>query len=568
MRNDDDRGCLLSRSVDRNAGAVGRGLHGAVSHHRALRPPHPRRLGPDGVVDRRLDPHGGARVARLPPVLLARRASRRAGAARPALPVAAALRQPRVPLSLPPSRRRQADAAHRRPARRRLQPRQHLPERALGLALRALPRRLAPRPALCRRRRDLPRRLRHQPARRPGPAQPARPRRARLQDPARRPLPLRLRAQLLRRARRMVGLRPRRLVAGRARLRGLDRGQPGAARLGQPPVVPSHLRRLSDGTPSPRALPLLGGIIGRSMRRAAFVLAAFVLLAPGCKRTTTRPSTPAESPERSAMRATQKPGESTAPARPLKRCFDEDASGDPPRPLEALLDRAADRYDHGDFQTSLVCAEEAARVEPRSVEAHHDRAAALQEIGRLDEAESAFTRALALDPDDPETLAGAADLYINRLPPTNDHTETGLEFARRGSRRLKRLHPHGARPDRALVARLALLEGQALNDLGRSREALMRLDAALAAVPDDPHARYERAVALFDLCRFSEAKRAFTDVLAKNPHDAWAHHHLGLTLERLGDVAGADRELARARTEAPTEFPSPVEVSQAAFRSP
>ena len=196
-----------------------------------------------------------------------------------------------------------------------------------------------------------------------------------------------------------------------------------------------------------------------------------------------------------------------------------------------------------------TCAEEAARVEPRSVEAHHDRAAALQEIGRLDEAESAFTRALALDPDDPETLAGAADLYINRLPPTNDHTETGLEFARRGSRRLKRTRaPHGARPDRALVARLALLEGQALNDLGRSREALMRLDAALAAVPDDLHARYERAVALFDLCRFAEAKRAFNDVLVKNPHDAWAHHHLGLTLERLGDVASADRELARARS--------------------
>src|SRR4029079_3136165 len=123
----------------------------------------------------------------------------------------------------------------------------------------------------------------------------------------------------------------------------------------------------------------------------------------------------------------------------------------------------------GDFNTSLTCAEEAARVEPRSVEAHHDRAAALQELGRLDEAESAVTRALALDPDDPETLAGAADLYINRLPPTNDHTETGLEYARRGSRKVKRSH------ERGLVARLALLEGQALNDLGRSREALGRL---------------------------------------------------------------------------------------------
>src|SRR3954470_15329000 len=131
------------------------------------------------------------------------------------------------------------------------------------------------------------------------------------------------------------------------------------------------------------------------MRRAAFVFAAFCLVAPGCRRVT-RPAV--ESTERSAMRPTQQKSGDSSPTRPLKRCFEEDSSGDPARPLEALLDRAADRYDHGDFTTSLVCAEEAARVEPRSVEAHHDRAAALQEIGRLDEAESAFTRALALDP--------------------------------------------------------------------------------------------------------------------------------------------------------------------------
>ena len=302
------------------------------------------------------------------------------------------------------------------------------------------------------------------------------------------------------------------------------------------------------------------------MRRASLLFAAICLVGPGCKRVT-RPPAADPTPERAAMRPVQKPGDAVTPVRALQRCFDEDASGDPPRPLDALLDRAAERYDKGDFAGSLVCAEEAARVEPRSVEAHHDRAAALQELGRLDEAESAFTRALALDPDDPETLAGAADLYINRLAPTNDHTETGLEFARRGSRRLHRARsPHGARPDRALVARLALLEGQALNDLGRSREALMRLDAALAAEPDDVHARYERAVALFDLCRFAEAKRAFVGVIAKSPHDAWAHHHLGLTLERLGDVAGAERELARARVEAPDEFHAPVDVSATEFR--
>jgi tetratricopeptide (TPR) repeat protein len=301
-------------------------------------------------------------------------------------------------------------------------------------------------------------------------------------------------------------------------------------------------------------------------RLAAFglcLLAATAAAIVAFRHTGSRSPLPADDAQRSALRPTPPKSEPVQP-RPLTRCFPEDASGDPARPLDALLDRAADRYDHGDFTGSLACAEEAARVEPRSVEAHHDRAAALQELGRLEEAEAAFARALALDPDDPETLAGAADLYVNRLPPSNDHTETGLEYARRGSHRLKRTHLKG---DRALAARLALLEGQALNDLGRSREALGRLDAALAATPDDQHARYERAVALFDLCRFSEARRAFTDVLEKNPKDAWAHHHLGLVLERLSDPAGSARELMRAEELAPADFKPPIELAEGDFRT-
>jgi tetratricopeptide (TPR) repeat protein len=290
------------------------------------------------------------------------------------------------------------------------------------------------------------------------------------------------------------------------------------------------------------------------MRRSVLL---FFLLASSCKKHES------EEPQRSAMRVPVK--SDAVEARPLMRCFAEDASGDPQRPLDALLDRAADRYDHGDFTGSLACAEEAARVEPRSVEAHHDRAAALQELGKLDEAASAFTRALAIDPDDPETLAGAADLYINRLPASNDHTEIGLEYARRGSHRVKRNRLRPVAEAKALTARLSLLEGQALNDLGRSREALSRLDASLAAGPEDGHARYERAVALFDLCRFGDAKRAFEEVLEKNPHDAWAHHHLGLVLERMGDQAGAQRELNRARTEAPADFKPPIELDPAEF---
>src|SRR5262249_16043861 len=118
---------------------------------------------------------------------------------------------------------------------------------------------------------------------------------------------------------------------------------------------------------------------------------------------------------------------------------------------------------------------------------------------------------------------------------------------------------------RGLGARLALLEGQALNDLGRSREALGRLDAALAAQPDDLHARYERAVALFHLCPFADAKRGFQEVLEKNPKDAWAHRHLGLVLERMGDYDAAERELTAARHESPGDFKAPVELGPVEF---
>src|SRR5256885_1015770 len=81
-------------------------------------------------------------------------------------------------------------------------------------------------------------------------------------------------------------------------------------------------------------------------------------------------------------------------------------------------------------------------------------------------------------------------------PPAGAHTETAPGPARRGARRTKHSR------DRGLSVRIALLEGQALNDLGRPREAIGRLDAAVAASPEDLRVRYERGVTLFELCRF------------------------------------------------------------------
>lgn len=244
-------------------------------------------------------------------------------------------------------------------------------------------------------------------------------------------------------------------------------------------------------------------------------------------------------------------------ARPLQRCFaDQPAWLD--APVSDLLDHAAELFDEDDFTGALACAEEAARQAPRSVEAHHDRAAALVRLGRTDEARDALTLALALAPDDPETLEASADLFINQLPPSSDRASIGLEQARRGFRRI-------VGRDARRAARLALLEGQALIDLGRAEDALRRLDASLALNPRLTIAQYEKGVALFELCRFGEAKRWFEKVLNTAPDHVHALYHLGLIEERLGDPQQAEAWLAEASRRDPQAFPSAPDVSQNDF---
>src|SRR5262245_59004904 len=70
------------------------------------------------------------------------------------------------------------------------------------------------------------------------------------------------------------------------------------------------------------------------------------------------------------LSAVQREKSALAGIRPARRCFVQDSSASPERSLDELLDRAADRYDANDYEAALVCADEAARQAPRSVEAH------------------------------------------------------------------------------------------------------------------------------------------------------------------------------------------------------
>ena len=234
------------------------------------------------------------------------------------------------------------------------------------------------------------------------------------------------------------------------------------------------------------------------------------------------------------------------------------------RRLELLVDEAGKKLDTQGWADAFTCADMAADLAPRSIEAQHLRAASLAGAGHDQQASVAYGLALALDPDDPETLRAVADFYINvSRARSRDTTALGLELARRGfGRATARRRGHAD-----LRARLALLEAQAWNDLDRADEALERSSEAVRLAADLIDAVHEKGVALFNLGRFPDARLQFEQVLTAVPDDAYAHHLLGLTLEQVGERQAADDHFARARALSPEEFPQPVEISERDMRA-
>jgi tetratricopeptide (TPR) repeat protein len=238
---------------------------------------------------------------------------------------------------------------------------------------------------------------------------------------------------------------------------------------------------------------------------------------------------------------------------PLKPC--PAGEGDP-------LAAAATYYDAHQYDDALACAAQAAAALPRSADAQSERGAALSALGRYEDARFAYAKALALEPDHADALLGAADLYITRLAPSRDANELGFEYAKRGRANARKQH------NAELIGQFALLEAMALNGLGRNREALERADEALSHMSDtDGEALYEKASALYELCRFDEARKEFTKLLSfPAPRNAYAHYHLGLLHERDGQQARADAEFAQARQLSPEEFPPEIEVPPEEFK--
>ncbi|HZA14874.1 MAG TPA: metallopeptidase family protein [Myxococcaceae bacterium] len=258
-----------------------------------------------------------------------------------------------------------------------------------------------------------------------------------------------------------------------------------------------------------------------------------------------------DAPELAALDPVGSPTPQLHPHPPLDVCR---TPGDP-------LDAARHLYDARRFTEALSCAAQATAFFPDLPQAYSEKGAALAALGRIDEAALAYARALALAPEHPDALLGAAHLYAVSFPSSREHDELAAVYAERGAAGAR------AENDRSLLAQFSLIGAMALNDLGRGLEALSRAEEVLRLDRGNREAAYERAVALFELCRFALSRAAFSALLQDEDRGAHAHHHLGLILERQGRFSEADKHFKVARRLAPEDFPEPQLLAPREFKA-
>ncbi|MGE0714791.1 MAG: tetratricopeptide repeat protein [Alphaproteobacteria bacterium] len=164
----------------------------------------------------------------------------------------------------------------------------------------------------------------------------------------------------------------------------------------------------------------------------------------------------------------------------------------------------------------------AVAAEPGFAAAWNNLAAALRELGELEEAVAASRRALAIEP-------GRFELWLNLATTllAADRVADALAACARAS---------ALRPGLAAAERLA---ATALERLGRREEALAAWDRAVAADPRSAAPLRARAALLDRMERFDEAADTMRRVAILAPADADAHHDLGLALRRAGREAAA-----------------------------
>ena len=177
---------------------------------------------------------------------------------------------------------------------------------------------------------------------------------------------------------------------------------------------------------------------------------------------------------------------------------------------------------------------EAIRLRPNLAEAHFALGKLYRRENAGEKAEGAFREAVRLQPD----LTDATYNLALLLQSQGRKEEAKQFFAQVESVQQSRVATGKAN---ALNA-----DGIKLTNEGRSEEALVAFQKALAADPSFFMAAYNQGIVLGRLGRTQEAIEAFRRTIRLRPDFVLGHYGLGLLLKTLGDPS-AEEELAKAR---------------------
>lgn len=193
------------------------------------------------------------------------------------------------------------------------------------------------------------------------------------------------------------------------------------------------------------------------------------------------------------------------------------------------------------------------------------QALALQEQGRLDEAERLYREILAVRPDHFDALQMLGLIKLDKGEPAEAlrlvseamrmRTPSPQILLNHGLilHALRRFEEALESFDRAIKLKSKFAEahnnrGAVLSALGRHEEALESCRKALALKPDYAETHYNVGTSLRALGRYEEALKSFDRALALRPQDAKAHNNRGTALESLvrykDALACYDRALA------------------------
>lgn len=178
------------------------------------------------------------------------------------------------------------------------------------------------------------------------------------------------------------------------------------------------------------------------------------------------------------------------------------------------LAEAVRRLNGGDFAGAEASCRAALAADPQAADAHHVRGVALAQLGRAGEADAAFAEALRLRPGDPNMLFNRA-LALQQAGRPDDAIRAYDAAAAAG-------HP-------AALGNLGAL----LLQLDRPAEAEAVFRKSVQRGAGDPRAAEGLGVALLQQRKYAEARAAFEAALAAAPRSASAHANLGASLHLL-----------------------------------